>query len=50
MHMQVLTHTIKNPSQSGKDRGEDTVARQIWKMRCVSHNSCQQFDRCFSGM
>lgn len=43
------SHTIKNPSQSSKDRGEDSVARQIWKMRCVPHNSCQQFDRCLSG-
>ncbi len=45
-----LSHTIKNPSQSRKDRGEDCVARQIWKMRCASHNSCQQFDRCLSAI
>lgn len=44
------SHTIKNPSQSYKDRGEDSVARQIWKMRFASHNSCQQFDRCLSGI
>lgn len=44
------SHTIKNPSLSCKDRGEDSVARQIWKMRCASHNRCQQFDRCLSGI
>lgn len=49
-HTRKRSHTIKNPSQSCKDRGEDSVARQIWKMRCASHNSCQQFDRCLSGI
>lgn len=44
------SHTIKNSSQSCKDRREDSVARQIWKMRCAAHNSCQQFDRCLSSI
>lgn len=37
--------------------GKDAVARQIRgkkkkgrkKTRCASHNSCQEFDRCFTG-
>lgn len=39
IHAHARTHTIKNSSQSCNDRGEDSVARQIWWMRYTSHKS-----------
>lgn len=41
------THSIRNPSQSCKDREEDSVARQSWKMRFASYDTMSA-DRWFS--